>query len=94
MGPSGNLSGGQCFLTLDTDKLIVRNRWKELPMPSAVIDRVNVLGRAERSMLVFTYRHGCAIGNYTSMVNEAGAKDESVVNDLYSYIPPAPTGIP
>ena len=54
MGPSGNLSGGQCFLALDTGKLIVRNHWKELPIPLAVIDRVNVLGRVERSMLVFT----------------------------------------
>ncbi len=30
---SGNLSGGQRFLALDTSKLIVRNHWKELPMP-------------------------------------------------------------
>ena len=35
MGPCGNLSGGQCFLALDTGKMIVRNRWKELPMPLA-----------------------------------------------------------
>ena len=28
MGPSGNLSGGQCFLALDTGKMIVRIRWK------------------------------------------------------------------
>jgi hypothetical protein len=94
MGPSGNLFGGQHFLALDTGKLIVRNRWKELPMPSAVIDHVNVLGHAERSMLVFTDQHSCAIGNYTATVNEAGAEDESVVNDLYSSIPPAPAGIP
>ncbi len=47
MGPSGNLSGGQRFLALDTGKLIVRNCWKELPMPLVVIDRVNVLGRVD-----------------------------------------------
>ncbi len=46
MGLSGNLSGGQCFLALDTGKMIVRSCWKELPMPLAVIDRVNVLGHA------------------------------------------------
>jgi len=94
MWPSGNLSGGQRFLTVNTGKLIVRNRWKELPMPSAVIDHVSVLGRAERSMLMFTDRHGRAIGDYTPTVNEAGAEDKSVVNDLYSSIPPAPAGIP
>ncbi len=48
MGLSGNLSGGQRFLALDTVKMFVRNCWKELPMPLAVIDRVNVLGHAER----------------------------------------------
>jgi hypothetical protein len=64
MGPSGNLSGEQCFLALDTCKLIVRNHWKELPMPLAVIDQVNVLGCAERSLLVFTDRLGWAIGDY------------------------------
>jgi hypothetical protein len=94
MGPSGNLSGGQCFLALDTGKLIVRNSRKELSMPSAVIDHVNVLGCAEWSMFVFTDCLGCAIGDYTPTVNEAGEEDESVVNDLYSSIPPAPAGMP
>jgi hypothetical protein len=54
MGPSGNLSGGQHFLALDTGKLIVRNHWKELPMSLAVINRVIVLGCAKCSLLVFT----------------------------------------
>ncbi len=63
-------------------------------MPLAVIDRVSVLGRTEQSMLVFTDCLGCVIGNYTPTINEAGEEDESVVNDLYSSIPPAPTGIP
>ena len=75
MGPSGNLSGGQRFLALDTGKMIVRNRWKELPMPSAVIDCVNVLGRVECSMLVFTDQHGRAIGDYTPTVNDAAAEN-------------------
>ncbi len=85
MGPSGNLSGGQCFLALDTGKLIVRNRWKELPMPSAVINCVNVLGRTERSMLVFTDRLGRVIGDYTPTENLAGEEDESIVNDLFFH---------
>ena len=29
MGPSGNLSGVQRFLALDTSKMIVRNCWKD-----------------------------------------------------------------
>jgi hypothetical protein len=94
MGPSGNLSGRQRFLALDTGKLIVRNCWKELPMPSAVINCVNVLGHSKQSMLVFTDCLGRAIGDYTPRVNEAGEEDESVVNDLYSSIPPAPAETP
>ncbi len=54
MRPSGYLSGGQCFLTLDTGILIVRNHWKELVMPLAIVDQANVLGCAKRSLLVFT----------------------------------------
>jgi hypothetical protein len=94
MGPSGNLSGGKCFLTLDTGKLVVRNCWKELPMTSDVIGRVNLLGRTEQSLLVFTDCLGRAIGDYTPTENVAGDDEESIVNDLYSSIPPAPAGMP
>jgi hypothetical protein len=71
MGPCGNLSGGQCFLALDTGKMIVRNRWKELPMPLAVINRVNLLGHAKCSLLVFTDRHRQVIGDYPSYAWQA-----------------------
>jgi len=96
MGPQGNLSGGHRFLALDTGKLIVQNRWKELPMPTAVIDRVNVLGRAKRLLLVFTDCRGRTIGDYAHMpIEQADAEeDESVVADLYSSIPPAPDVTP
>ncbi len=63
-------------------------------LPLAVNDRVNVLGRTKRLMIVFTDCLGRAIGDYTPMVNEAGEEDESVVNDLYSSVPPAPAGMP
>ncbi len=87
MDPSGNLSGGQCFLALDTGKMIVRNFWKELPMTLAVINRVNVLGHAKCSLLVFTDCHGQVIGDYTPTAGKTDDTDASVlsaVNDLYS----------
>jgi hypothetical protein len=87
IGLSGNLSGGQRFLALDTGEMIVRNCWKELPMPLAVINHVNVLGHAKRSLLVFTDRHGRVIGDYTPTFGETDDSDASVlsaVNDLYS----------
>jgi hypothetical protein len=91
MGPSGNLSGGQCFLALDTGKLIVGNCWRELPMSLAVINWVNVLGCAKHSLLVFNDRLGRVIGVYTPNVGEAGDGDDnkSVVDDLYSPVLPA-----
>jgi hypothetical protein len=53
-----------------------------------------MLGCVEWSILVFTDCLGCAIGNYTPTVNEAGEEDESVVNDFYSSILPAPARMP
>ena len=95
LGPSGNLSGGQRFLALDTGKIIVRNRWKELPMPSAVIDRVNLLGQAERPLLVFTDRHGRVIGDYTPNVSETdNASVLSFENDLHFPVPPLNSEMP
>ncbi len=37
LGNSGNLSGGQMFLALDTGHTITQLQWVVLPMPSAVI---------------------------------------------------------
>ena len=82
LGNSGNLSGGQVFLALDTGHTITRHQWVVLPMPPAVIARVNVLGKAEPSILTFTDRHGRVIGDYP--------QDEPVVDDdgnfEYDYI--------
>ncbi len=63
-------------------------------MPFAVIDHVNVLGRTKRSMLVFTDCLGRVIGDSTPTANVAGEEDESIAYDLYSFIPPAPAGMP
>jgi len=64
LGNSENLSGGQVFLALDTGHTITRHQWVVLPMPPAVIARVNVLGKAEPSILTFTDQHGRKIVDY------------------------------
>jgi hypothetical protein len=100
LGPSGNLSGGQHFLALDTGKMIVQNRWKELPMPSAVINCVNLLGHAERPLLVFTDRHGRVIGDYTpndytpNVGETYDALVLSIVNDFHSPVSPLHSEMP
>jgi hypothetical protein len=63
LGNSGNLSGGQLFLALDSGQTIVRHQWVVLPVPPAVIDRINLLGKNEPSILTFTNQHGQVIGD-------------------------------
>ena len=94
MGPSGNLSGGQRCLTLDTGKLIVRNCWKELPMPLAIIDRVNVLGHTKWLMLVLLIALALSLVTTHLRLMKLVKRDESAVNDLYSSIPSDPSGMP
>ncbi len=64
LGNSGNLSGGQIFLALDTGHTITWHQWVVLLMPPAVIARVNLLGKAKPSILTFTGWHGREIGDY------------------------------
>ncbi len=65
IGNSGNLTGGQAFMALDTGAKITRFQWTELPMPKTVIDRVNQIGKNEPPILTFTNRHGDKIGDTT-----------------------------
>jgi len=83
LGNSGNLSGGQVFLALDTGHTITRHQWVELPMPPAVIARVNVLGKAEPSILTFTDRHGREIGDYS---RDEPVEDDNGLDEEYDYI--------
>ena len=57
--------GGQTFMALDTGVKITRFQWTELPMPTAVIERLNWIGENEPSILTFTNQHGQKIGNTT-----------------------------
>ncbi len=58
LGTSGNLTGGQLFLALDTGVIATRHQWVVLPLPPLVIDRFNFLGQHEPSILTFTNMHG------------------------------------
>ncbi len=58
LGNSGNLTGGQLFLTLETGAIVTRHQWVVLPMPLLVINHVNYFGWREPSILTFTNRHG------------------------------------
>jgi hypothetical protein len=80
LGDSGNLSGGQMFLALDTGATVIRHQWVVLPMPSSVIDCVNFIDQHESSILTFTNWHGQDVGDDPQDTDLAGNEDlESVV---------------
>jgi hypothetical protein len=89
LGSSGNLSGGQVFLALDTGHTIVRHQWVVLPMPPAVIARVNLLGKAEPSLFTFTDRHGREIGDYAKDPKLVEEDVAPVTNDFIEDVIPA-----
>jgi hypothetical protein len=50
-------------MALNTGKKIVRRSWDVIPMPDAVIARVNALGSDQPRQMTFTNRHGRLIGD-------------------------------
>ena len=69
IGPSSNRQGGHLFLSLNTNRIISRRSWTVLPMPQAVIDKVNSLAADQPSLITFTDRQG----------NEIGSEDDDVI---------------
>jgi hypothetical protein len=61
--PTKNKKGGHFFLSLATGRMLNRNRWRALPMPAEVIDRVHALARRNDSTigLAFMDRNGAAL---------------------------------
>jgi hypothetical protein len=76
LGNSGNMSGGQLFLELDSGQTIVRHQWVVLPVPPAVIDPVNLLGKNEPSILTFTNWHGQDIGDLAQDFEPCADEDD------------------
>lgn len=62
LGPSSNRQGGHLFYSLNTSRVIVRRSWTMLPMPQAVIDRVNALAQDQPTLLTFVDHQGNELG--------------------------------
>ncbi|KAL7472774.1 hypothetical protein ACHAXS_013136 [Conticribra weissflogii] len=59
LGPTGNMQGTYKFMCLRTGRVIKRRQFKELPMPSSMISRIEQLGaQGNTKELVFSDRHG------------------------------------
>jgi hypothetical protein len=60
--------------------MIIRHQWVALPMPPAVIDRVNLLGQCKPAMLIFTNQQGWDIGdNNPQDANSVGILDDNLI---------------
>jgi hypothetical protein len=91
LGHLGNLSGSQIFLASDTGHTITQHQWVVLPMPPAVIARVNLLGKAEPSIFTFTDRHGREIGDYPRDPEPVDNDDALIVDYFDDVLPTVDT---
>ncbi|MGL6132320.1 MAG: hypothetical protein ACRCZ9_11980, partial [Fusobacteriaceae bacterium] len=76
MGPNNNQQGGQIFYTLTTGKIVVRRSWNVLPMPDAVINRVNKLAEDQPQILTFYDKHQRAIGDEDTLGENTNDNDD------------------
>jgi len=73
---------GQMFFTVDTGHTITQYQWVLLPMPPAVIARVNLFGKN-----TFTDRHGQENGDHPQDYEPSRNDDNSVVELISDVIP-------
>jgi hypothetical protein len=63
LGPMANFQGSYKLLCLNTARRVTRKQFKELPMPTSVINRIAEIAEREKQGedLIFTDRNGNAI---------------------------------
>jgi hypothetical protein len=52
--PTGNVQGGHCFCSLTAGRMLGRQRWTSLPMPTDAIERITALAKASPVGMNFT----------------------------------------
>jgi hypothetical protein len=83
LGPTANFQGSYKFLLLQTGKRITRKQFKELPMPSSIIKRVEAMAIKEKQDKTITFydRSGTPItdlyDSHNENTNEAAAGVEN-----------------
>jgi hypothetical protein len=82
--PTGNTQGGYYFFSLSTSRILNRNRWTELPMPSDVITRIHALARRNPRGVQFSDRY------LVPFILDNEFQDD---DDDSTYINDAPAGV-
>jgi len=104
MRPTGNAQSSYCFYSLNTGRLLNRNRWTALPMPAEVIQRVHVLARNSATGLTFTdnqnqvyedddddYQPDGDIADDNDLDASIAGVDDEELNDLQAEVQHPPT---
>ena len=78
LGPSGNIQGGYKFMSLKTQRKVIRRNWDSIPMPDTVIARVNEIAKDQPELFTFTDRKGRAIVDVEIPGVDHGDEDEEV----------------
>ena len=81
LGPSGNEQGGFKFMNLTTGAKFTGFKWDELPIPDAVIKRVNHLGKDQPKELTFFDRHGKPIEDDDVETTGVDGTNQAPTND-------------
>jgi len=82
--PTGNAQGGYFFYSLNTGRVLNRNRWTALPMPAEVIQRVHELACSSTDGLTFTDQHNQFFDDDDDLCDPDG--DEALDDDLDASI--------
>ena len=64
MGPSINIQVRFNLMSLRSMENITKQSWDMIPMPDTVIDWINIFGRYQQEILVFTDCKNRIIGDY------------------------------
>jgi hypothetical protein len=82
LGPTANFQGNYKFLCLKTGRRITRKQFRELPMPTAVIEAVEALAERDKQdgNLEFTDRDGSPYTNLKNATNQPIDGDAGVDN--------------
>ena len=87
LGSSGNTTGGQVFMALDTGAVIRRSPWKAIPVTDEVRAQVELLGANEPRQLIWYNRHGDVNGDGPAWdaghtTAEADRETQSVLHEI------------
>lgn len=80
--PTGNAQGGHYFMSLQSGRRLIRNRWTEVPMPADVVTQVNAMAESPAyNRLVFGDRENAETHESIDPDDDASVSDSTSDED-------------